>query len=205
VDDHDVVRAGLRRILERRARWEVVGEAADGGEAVAQASALNPDIVLVDFSLPVINGVEVTRQIRSRLPNVEVLVFTMHDREILMAELLKAGARGYLLKSDAVHLLEAAVESLALHRPFFTDSVSKAMVSSYLKGAGPSSIHPLTQRECGVVKLVAEGHSNKEIAAILSITLKTVETHRASAMRKLNYTSSASLIRYAVRNKLVDP
>ena len=200
-DDHDVVRSGLRSILEPR--WQVVAEAANGREAVRRAIELKPDVAVLDYSLPLINGVEATRQIRARVPTVEVLIFTMHDSEELIRDLLEAGARGYLLKSDAKGFLVNAIESLAAHRPYFTARVSETLLESYLTRA-PTTPTTLTSRERSVVQLIAEGHSNKQIASILSISVKTVETHRASAMRKLNVSSAAALVRYAVRNKIVE-
>jgi len=153
--------------------------------------------------MPLINGVDATRQIRARVPTVEVLIFTMHESETLMRELLEAGARGYLLKSDAKHFLINAVESLAAHRPFFTGKVSDTLVEAYLTRPSPLEA-VLTSRERGVVQLIAEGHSNKQIAQVLSISVKTVESHRASVMRKLNLSSAAAVVRYAVRNKIVE-
>ena len=203
-DDHAVVRSGLRKILETQTNWQVVAEAVDGKEAVFKALETKPDVAVLDYSLPMINGVEATRQIRGRLPKTEVLIFTMHDTDSLIGELLAAGARGYLLKSDANRLLLAAVESLAAHKPYFTSKVSEALLESFLtKPERPQ--FPLTPRERGVVQLIAEGHSNKQVANILNISLKTVESHRASVMRKLKMSSSASLVRYAVRNKIVEP
>jgi DNA-binding NarL/FixJ family response regulator len=202
-DDHEVVRAGLRKILEAQPGWEVAGEASDGREAVAKALELKPDIAVLDYALPLVNGIEATRQIRARLPHTEVLIFTMHDNEMLIRDLLAAGARGFLLKSDAKRFLLAAIESLALHKPFFTAKVSEALLDSFLKRPGHAQF-ALTHRERGVVQLIAEGHSNKQIANILNISLKTVETHRAAVMRKLNLSSSASLVRYAIRNHLID-
>ncbi|MET0429381.1 MAG: response regulator transcription factor [Microvirga sp.] len=202
-DDHDVVRSGVRAILETQAGWEVVGEAVDGKDAVVQALATHPDVVVLDYGLPVMNGIEATRQIRTRIPGTEVLIFTMHDTATLVREVLEAGARGFLLKSDARRFLIAAVESLADHKPFFTGKVSEALLETYLeKGAAVDAV--LTSREKSVVQLIAEGRTNKKIADVLSISLKTVETHRASAMRKLNLDTTASLIRYAIRNKLVE-
>jgi DNA-binding NarL/FixJ family response regulator len=203
-DDHAVVRSGLRKVLETQTSWQVVAEAVDGKEAVFKALETKPDVAVLDYSLPLINGVEATRQIRGRLPKTEVLIFTMHDTESLIGELLAAGARGYLLKSDANRLLLAAVESLAAHKPFFTAKVSEALLESFLKKPAQSQFL-LTPRERGVVQLIAEGHSNKQIATILNISLKTVESHRAAVMRKLDMSSAASLVRYAIRNKIVEP
>jgi DNA-binding NarL/FixJ family response regulator len=202
-DDHDVVRSGLRSILETHPNWEVVAEAADGREAVHKAIETKPDVAVVDYSLPIVNGIEATRQLRAHLPRAEVLIFTMHDSETLIQELLKAGARGYLLKSDAKRHLIAAIEALAVHRPFFTARVSEALLDAYLTKSGPIA-SALTSRERGVTQLVAEGHTNKAIARLLNISTKTVETHRATIMRKLNLPSSAALVRYAIRNKLVE-
>jgi DNA-binding NarL/FixJ family response regulator len=203
-DDHEVVRSGLRKILEAQPNWEVVGEAGDGREAISKAAEVKPDIAVLDYSLPLVNGIEATRQIRARLPKTEVLIFTMHDNETLIQELLKAGARGYLLKSDAKRHLIAAVESLAAHKPFFTAKVSEALLDSFLARPGRDG-SALTNRERGVVQLIAEGYTNKQIANLLNISLKTVETHRAAIMRKLNLSSSAALVRYAIRNKIVEP
>ena len=202
-DDHEVVRDGLRKLLEAHPNCEVVAEAADGREAVAKALEVKPDIAVVDYSLPLINGVEVTRQIRARLPNTEVLIFTMHDNETLIGDLLRAGARGYVLKSDAKRDFLDAIDSLATHRPFFSHKVSEELLTS-LRGRQHNESWTLTPRQREIVRLIADGHSNKEIAVKLGISLKTVETHRAAIMRTLNLSSSASLVRYAIRNKLLD-
>ncbi len=202
-DDHDVVRSGVRSILEGQAGWEIVGEAENGKDAVDRALATRPDVVVLDYALPVLNGIEATRQIRARVPGAEVLIFTMHDTATLVREVLEAGAKGFLLKSDARRFLIAAVETLSTHKPFFTGKVSEALLETYLaKGTPTESV--LTSRERSVVQLIAEGKTNKKIADTLSISLKTVETHRASAMRKLNLDTTAALIRYAIRNKLVE-
>ena len=182
----------------------MVAEAVDGKEAVSKALQTNPDVAILDYSLPLINGIEATRQIRARLPKTEVLIFTMHDTDSLIGELLAAGARGYLLKSDANCLLLAAVESLAAHKPYFTAKVSEALLGSFQAKPGEQQFS-LTPRERAVVQLIAEGHSNKQTANVLNISLKTVESHRAAVMRKLNISSPASLVRYAIRNRLVEP
>ena len=203
-DDHEVVRSGLRKILEARPTWEIVAEATDGKEAIAKAIETAPDVAILDYSLPVLNGVEVTRQIRKRLPRTEVLIFTIHDDETLVAELLRAGARGYLLKSDAAIHLTAAIDALASHRAFLTAKVSEALLRSFTARPGGEA-SALTARERQVVQLIAEGHTNKTIARLLDLSLKTVETRRSTIMRKLNIASSAALVRYALRNKLVEP
>jgi DNA-binding NarL/FixJ family response regulator len=199
-DDHDVVRVGLRNILEHRG-WSVIAEATDGREAIHKSISEKPDIAILDYSLPLINGIEVTRQIRLRAPSVEVLLFTMHDNETLLREALQAGARGYLVKTDAARHLFPAVEALSAHRPYFTGKASEVLLDTFL---GSRKDHALTYRERSIVQLIAEGHSNKQIATVLNISVKTVESHRAAAMRKLDLTSTAALVRYAVRNKLVE-
>jgi DNA-binding NarL/FixJ family response regulator len=204
-DDHDVVRSGLRAILETRSDWNVVGEASDGKDAIEKAIATKPDIAIVDYALPVINGAEVARQVRARLPNTEILMFTMHEEESVLQQALEAGARAYLLKSDARAHLLTAVEALAKHQPFFTTQISEALLKSYLTARSTNRNDSLAPRERVVVQLIAEGHSNREISAILNVSVKTIEAQRASAMRKLHLTSTAALIRYAIRNKLIQP
>jgi len=204
-DDHEIVRLGLRAILEARPGWKVVAEAADGKEAIAKALASRPDIVIMDYCLPIMNGVEATRQIHARLPNAEILIFTVHDSDTLVGELLQAGARAYLPKSEAKQYLVAAVESLVNRKPFFTGRVSEHLLDACLKAHRSNGAGALSPRERMIVQLIAEGHGNKEMAAILNLSVKTIESHRATAMRKLNVTSTAGIVRYAVRNQLVEP
>jgi len=204
-DDHEIVRSGLKAILEARQGWQVVAEASDGKEAVSKAVETKPDVAIVDYALPIINGIEVTRQIRARVPTSEVLMFTMHDSDALIGEVLQAGARAFLLKSDAQHYLVSAVESLSAHKPFFTGKLSEKLLETFLSAQRHPPGSTLSPRERIVVQLIAEGNSNKEMSAVLNVSVKTIETHRATAMRKLNLTSTAALIRYAIRNKLVEP
>jgi DNA-binding NarL/FixJ family response regulator len=203
-DDHDVVRSGLRHVIEAQPNWQVVAEAGDGNEAVQKALETKPDVAVIDYSLPLINGVEATRQIRSAQPRTEVLIFTMYDNESLIQELLRVGARGYLFKTDARHHLICAIEALAAHKPFFTTKVLESLLDSFLARPAQEG-SALTHRERGVVQLIAEGYTNKQIAGLLGISFKTVETHRASVMRKLNLSSTTQLVRYAIRNQIVEP
>ncbi len=207
-DDHDIVRRGLREQLSQHEGWEICGEAANGREAVRMASKLSPDVAVIDLSMPELNGLEATRQIRRDLPNTEVLIFTMHETEQLIREVLSAGARGYVLKSDAGLHLTSAVEALAHGKPFFTSKVSEALLDAFLKSSAKpdegSVFRTLTEREREIVQMLAEGKSNKEIANKLSISVKTVETHRATVMRKLDINSIVELVHYAIRNQLVE-
>ena len=207
-DDHDIVRRGLREQLSQRDGWEICGEAANGREAVNMAEKLEPDVAVIDLSMPELNGLEATRQIRRDLPKTEVLIFSMHETEQLIREVLSAGARGYVLKSDAGVHLTSAVEALAHGKPFFTSKVSEALLDAFLKSnAKPdegSVFRTLTEREREIVQMLAEGKSNKEIANKLSISVKTVETHRATVMRKLDINSIVELVHYAIRNHLVE-
>jgi DNA-binding NarL/FixJ family response regulator len=204
-DDHEVVRSGLRSILEGHAGWNVVAEAKDGKEAVTKTLETKPDVAIIDYALPIMNGIEATRQIRARAPKTEILIFTMHDSDAIVGQVLEAGARAFLLKSDAKQYLLAAVESLANHRPFFTGRLSEKLLEVFLSSQGHTPAAVLTPRERVVVQLIAEGHSNKKMSSILNVSVKTIETQRATAMRKLNVTSTAALVRYAIRNKLIEP
>jgi DNA-binding NarL/FixJ family response regulator len=203
-DDHEVVRLGLRAILETRPNCEVVAEALDGKEAILKAIATKPDIAVLADTLPVVDGLEATRQIRASLPQTEVLVFAMHHNEMLIEEFLKAGARGYVRKSDAKRRLLEAIEALAAHRAYFSSAISQMLLDENpAKRALPPST--LTARQRAVVQLVAEGYSNKQIGRLLNVSTKTVDSHRRDINDKLNLSKSAALVRYAVRNKLVKP
>lgn len=210
-DDHEIVRRGLKSILAAQADWEVVGEALTGREAVELARDRRPDIVIMDIGMPDLNGLEATRQILKEFPGIEVLILTMHESEQLIREVLDTGARGYVLKSDASRELVAAVDALGKHKTYFTNKVNEMVLTGYLRG-GPKRDEPddaprlrLTAREREIVQLLAEGKSNKEVAAALNISVKTAETHRARIMAKLGFRSIGELVRYAVRNGIVEP
>lgn len=206
VDDHIAIRRGVRAILEGRDGFEVIAEADTGVEAIDLAASHRPDVAVIDYSMPAMNGSQLARRIREASPRTEVLVYTMHESDALVRDVLGAGARGYLLKSDADRHLIAAVDALSRHHPYFTERVSEALLAHYLAHPGESSqLDTLTCREREVVQLIAEGNSSKQVGEALGIGLKTVETHRSSAMHKLGIESTAALVRYAVRNKLVEP
>ena len=208
-DDHELVRKGLRTVLENQPGWKVCGEAVNGRQAVELAKKLQPDVIVMDVTMPELNGLEATRQIRKALPKIEVLILTMHESEQLVGEVLAAGARGYILKTDALRLLVAAIESLAQHKPFFTGTASEVVLGGYLRPGQPvraesRNLPRLTAREREIVQLLAEGKTNKEVAVALGVSVKTVDAHRANLMHKLNIHSVTDLVRYAIRNTIID-
>ena len=208
-DDHDLMRRGVRTLLEAHPGWEVCAEAPTGREAVTKAEELKPDIVILDISMPDLNGLEAARRIRSASPNTEILILSMHYSDQLIRELLEAGVRGYIIKSDSDRDLIIAVETLATHKPFFTPRATEVILGN-LQVAGtraqlPSTIRErLTSREREIVQLLAEGKSSKEVASSLCISVKTAETHRANIMRKLQLHTVTELVRYAVRNQIIE-
>jgi DNA-binding NarL/FixJ family response regulator len=208
-DDHEVVRRGLCALLESQPDWEVCGEAADGREAVEKAQTLKPDAVILDIGMPSLNGLEATRQILRANPHARVLILTLHDSDQVVREVLNAGARGFLLKSDAARDLVAAVEALRRDKTYFTSKVAAMVLEGYLKNATGQvpAIVPgrsrLTPREREIVQLLAEGKSTKEVAVTLGLSVKTAETHRSNIMRKLELHSVSDLVLYAVRNNIV--
>src|SRR6202795_3088408 len=209
VADHAVVRRGVRSLLESHDGWEVCGEATTGRDAVAQSLRLRPDIVVMDLSLPELNGLDATRQILKEAPHTEVLVLTMHHSEHLAWDVLQAGARGYVLKSDADENLITAVDSLRQHKPFLTSKVTEFVLDDYVRrgdGAQDDLVSPgVTAREREIIQHIAEWQRNKEVGSRLGISVKTIDAHRANSMRKLRLRSVSDLVRYAIRNKIVQP
>ncbi|HXN93418.1 MAG TPA: response regulator transcription factor [Candidatus Acidoferrales bacterium] len=207
-DDHGLVRRGARAILRSRRGWRVVGEAANGREAVEKARELKPDVAVVDISMPELDGLEVARQIRQTLPDTKVLVLSMHESDQMVRRALEAGACGYLLKSDLTECLAKAVKAVSEGKHFLTPKVSEIVVEGFLNSGnqhqqdGRAGLR-ITPRELEIVRLLAEGKVNKEIAALLGITVRTVETHRAKIMLKLGLHSLAELIHYALRHGII--
>ncbi len=209
-DDHALMRRGIRDLLESDSDIAIIGEAGDGREAVQLADRLKPDVMIMDLAMPELNGLDAIRQIRKEVPEIELLVFSMHDSEELIREVFAAGARGYVLKSDVALYLIEAVKSLARHKPFFTPRISEAILHSLVSSAGHSNVEPprpgpLSAREREILQLLAENKSNKDIAKTLGISVRTVETHRRSVMQKLDANSIVELVHYAIRNGIVQP
>jgi DNA-binding NarL/FixJ family response regulator len=206
-DDHEIVRRGLCALLRSKTDWQICGEAGDGRLAVEQVAQLKPDMVVLDIGMPGLNGLEVTRQILKTNPKIKVLILTLHDTDHIVREVLNAGARGFLRKSDAARDLVDAVEALRRDQTYFTSSVSEMVLEAYLKSGESPSVLPvedrLTPREREVVQLVVEGKSTKEVATALGLSVKTAETHRSNIMRKLDIHSVSDLVIYAIRNSIV--
>lgn len=206
-DDHTLVRQGLRKILEDRSEWRVVAEAGDGREAVRQTLALQPHVAIFDIGMPLLNGIEATRQVVRRVPNIHVLILSMHSDEAYIVKAVQAGARGYLLKDSADSDLIRAVEAVAAGKSFLSPAVATVMLDDYVRHLADKGIADryelLSEREREIFQLVAEGHSNKEIADLLSISPATVETHRAHIFGKLDVHNTAELVLYAVRRGVI--
>jgi len=208
VDDHELVRRGVRAMLQAQPGWTVVGEASNGQEAIEKAHELKPDIVVLDIGMPRLSGLEAARRIGKLLPYIKILILSMHDSEDIARAVLEAGARGYITKSDAARDLVSAIEALQKNKPFFTSRVQQMVLETYLSGDStkkPSeqSDGKLTSRQTEIVQLLTEGKSSKEIATILNLSVKTVETHRANIMRKVKCHSISELVVYAIRNKII--
>jgi DNA-binding NarL/FixJ family response regulator len=207
-DDHDLIRRGVRDLLAARSGWQVVGEACNGADAVRMAVSLRPDVAILDFSMPELNGPGAAAQIVEKVPETGVVVLTMHDSEQVMREVLQSGARGLVLKSDADRDLLEAVEAVARKRHFFTTRLSELVLGGFLAGPAAkdkvkSKLAQLTERECEVVRLLADGMSSKEAATRLQISIRTVESHRINISRKLGFNSIAKLVHYAIRHGIV--
>jgi DNA-binding NarL/FixJ family response regulator len=206
-DDHELFRRGLAAELTQVPGWVVAGEASNGRDAVELAAALKPELVVLDLTMPELNGLEAARKIISANPAARVLILTAHESEQLVREVLSAGAQGYVLKSDAGRILIAALQSLLDGRSFFTSNVARMVLDGYLRSESRDASTPetLSAREREIVQLLAEGNSNKDIARALKISVKTTETHRSNIMRKMGFGSLPELVRYAIRNKIIEP
>jgi DNA-binding NarL/FixJ family response regulator len=208
-DDHEVVRRGLSALLQAQEGWEVCGEASDGREAVEKAKLLKPDFVILDIGMPNLNGLAATRQLTQHDPNFKIIVLTITDSDHVIREALDAGARGFVLKSDAVRDLVSAIDALQRGQMFFTPRVNELLLAGFLeKGTvsprgAPPRFPSLTPREREVIQLLAEGKSSKEVASVLNLSTKTAETHRSNIMRKLGFHSIRDLVLYAVKNNII--
>ena len=202
-DDHAVVRQGFRLILASQPDMEIVGEAGDGNEAVTLATSLNPHVVVMDVAMPLLNGIEATRRIAAAAPNVRILALSMHKDNVYVREILRAGARGYLLKDSIDSDFLAAVRAVARGEGYLSPSVSDAVLTDYRRHV-TNPIDLLSSREREVLQLIAEGKTNKDIAGVLNLSVYTVDAHRGRIMEKLNLHSTGELVRFAVRNGLVD-
>jgi DNA-binding NarL/FixJ family response regulator len=207
-DDHDIVRRGLKALLTTHPGWDIVGEAKTGREAVTLTEQLQPGIVVMDISMPELNGLEACLRIHKAFPKIAILILTSHFSEQLFTDIMEAGARGYIMKSDADRDLLSAVEALAAKRTFFTAAAADSLLHGFsndLSVPEPGSVrHRITSREREVVQLLAEGKTSKEVAVALGISVKTAETHRANIMRKLEMHSVSEVVRYAVKNQIIE-
>jgi DNA-binding NarL/FixJ family response regulator len=205
-DDHEIVRKGLRTIIEAEPGWKVVGETSDGRQTVAMVKELKPEVVVMDISMPSLNGLDATRQILKERPETKVLILTMHQSDPLIRDVLEAGAKGYLLKSDASRDLVSAIDAVRHNKTFFTSYVTQVILDTYLDGekTPEGNTDRLTSREREIIQLLAEGKSSKETAVALGISTKTAETHRANIMRKLDFHCVADVVRYAIRNNIIE-
>ena len=208
-DDHDLMRRGLKALIESRPGWQVCDEAHTGQEAVTKAAELKPDVAIIDISMPELNGLEAARRIREASPNTEILILSVHYSDQLIRDILRAGVQGYIVKSDSDRDLLTALEALANHKPFFTSKATEVVLTKFDRSGSRLSIDEavgdrLTSREHEIVQLLSEGRSSKEVATLLGISVKTTETHRANVMRKLGIHSVSELVRYAVRNQIIE-
>jgi DNA-binding NarL/FixJ family response regulator len=204
-DDHELFRRGIAAELTQVPGWVVAADAANGRDAAAMAAEIKPDIIVLDLTMPELNGLEAARKIISADPAARILILTAHESEQVVREVLSAGARGYVLKSDAGRMLVTAVQALLDGRYFFTSTVAQMVLDGYLRSEARDAAHTLSAREREIVQLLAEGNSNKDIARALDISVNTAETHRGNIMRKMGFASLAELVRYAIRNRIIEP
>jgi DNA-binding NarL/FixJ family response regulator len=204
-DDHGIVRSGIRLLLERQADLDVVAEASDGVEAIEQALAHRPDLAILDVGMPRMTGLQAAREIRSHVPSAKVLMLSMHDDDRYLFEALKAGASGYVLKREADQDLVGAVRAVGRGEAFLTNAAERSLIREWMADESQGPVVPLTPREEEVVKLIAEAHTNAQIAEVLHLSEKTVESHRANVLRKLGMRDRVELVRYAIRHGLVEP
>jgi len=203
-DDHELMRRGVRSLLEAEVGWRVVGEAANGQELVEKTETLRPDVVVLDISMPRLNGLEAAHRIKKILPEVKILILTMHDSEQMVRSVLDAGARGYIAKSDAARDLVTAIEALHRNRTFFPPKVDQLVLDSFLRNESKKTLQdPLTSRQKEIVQLLTEGKTSKEVATLLNLSIKTIETHRANIMKRLHCHCFSDLVFYAIRNNIV--
>ena len=206
-DDHGIVRKGLKLQLEQNEKFEVVGEAADGREAVRMAEELMPDVVIMDIAMPNLNGIQATTQLVKKNPQIGVIILSMYSDETYLTRTLAAGAKGYLLKDSAEVDLDRAVQVVAQGKPFFSPAIANTLLEDYMRQLQQRGLQDsydlLTEREKEILQLLAEGRSNKEVAGILNISINTIETHRTRLMQKLNLHSAADIVLYAVRKRII--
>jgi DNA-binding NarL/FixJ family response regulator len=206
-DDHDLMRRGIKAIIETKKGWEVCGEVRTGAQAVAKAKELKPDIAILDITMPELNGLEAAKRIQKVSEKTEILMLSVHYSDQLIREVIEAGIRGYIVKSDSDRDLSIALDNLANHKPFFAPRVTEVILNSSSGGISPRAEGPrsrVTSREREIIQLLSEGKSSKEVAVLLNISVKTAETHRANIMRKLQIHSVSDLVRYAVRNQIIE-
>ena len=208
-DDHDILRRGLKQLLTARPGWEICAEAKTGREAVTLAEQHKPDIVVMDVSMPDLNGLEAARRIHKALPKTGIIMLTLHFSDQLVKDIVESGARAYVMKSDADRDLVNAIEALVSNRTFFTARAADMLLNDFSERNAPVQPQPptpsrLTSREREIVQLLAEGKSSKEVAVALGISVKTAETHRANIMRKLQLHSVSELVRYAIKNQIIE-
>ena len=204
-DDHEVVREGARALVEGEPDWEVCGIATNGREAIERAQELKPDVIVLDMTMPELNGLDAIRRIKKTVPAAEIVIFSAHRSEDIVQQVFDAGAKSYIRKADAGRYLLEAIRSLANHKPFFTPEVSEILFARFLRADTTTAEQKLTMREREIVRLLAEGNSNKDVASTLGISIRTAEAHRATVMQKIASESLADVVRYAIRNHIIEP